>query len=399
MHHACVATVLAPGIRQRGAAPSAAALRDVFLLDPTWTFLNHGSFGACPRPVFEAYQRLQLELERQPVAFLEREYQDRLDAARSKLAEYVGADLDGLVFVRNTTAGVNAVARSLDLRPGDEVLTTNHEYGACVLTWQVVCRAAGARLVVAELPDPLVDPDSVVAALDAAAGERTRVVFVSHLASMTAAVLPVAAICRWARQRGVMSVIDGAHVPGQLALDLGTLGADAYVGNCHKWLCAPKGSAFLWVAEWLREHIEPLVVSWGCEEGAPFAARHSWGGTHDPAAALAVPTAIAFQARLRWDGVRERGHALAARLQDTLVARFGLAPLYTGPQWHAQMISVPVPWPTDEVGELQRRLRENARIEIPVISWGGRTLVRASFQGYNDGHDLDRLVQALEGMF
>jgi isopenicillin-N epimerase len=399
VHDACVTSVLAPGTRQRGAAPSAAALRDVFLLDPEWTFLNHGSFGACPRPVFEAYQRFQLELERQPVQFLEREYHNRIDAARSKLAEYVGADLDGLVFVPNTTSGVNAVARSLGLRQGDEVVTTNHEYGACVLTWQAVCRTAGARLVVADLPDPLVDVESVVAALDAAVSDRTRVVFVSHLASMTAAVLPVREICRWARRRGLTSVVDGAHTPGQISLDLATLGADAYVGNCHKWLCAPKGSAFLWVADWLRERVEPLVVSWGCEEGSPFAARHAWSGTHDPAAALAVPAAIAFQNRLRWDGVRERGHMLAERLQDVLTQRFGLAPLYSGPQWHGQMISVPVPWPCEEAGELQRRLRENCRIEVPVFSWSGHTLVRASFQGYNDSHDLDRLVQALEGLF
>ena len=392
-----MATVLAPGALRRGsAAPSAAALRDVFLLDSDWTFLNHGSFGACPRPVFEAYQRLQLELERQPVEFLEREYGQRIDAARARLADYLGADVDGLVFVQNTTAGVNAVARSVELGPGDEVLTTNHEYGACLLAWQAVCAARGASLVVAELPDPLVDAASVVAALEAASSPRTRVVFVSHLASMTAAVLPVASICRWAREHGAVSVVDGAHVPGQLDLDVPTVGADAYVGNCHKWLCAPKGSAFLWVAEWLRERVEPVIVSWGCEQGSPFANRYAWGGTHDPAASLAVPTAIAFQARLRWDDVRVRGHALAERFQAALIERNGMRPLYTSPEWHGQMVSVPVPWPAQEAGELQRRLRENARIEVPVIAWQGRTLVRPSFQGYNDAHDLGRLLAALD---
>lgn len=396
VHDAVVSTALAPGsLTRSGPAPSPAALRDVFLLDPNWTYLNHGSFGACPRPVFEAYQRFQLELERQPVEFLEREYPDRVDAARSRLADYLRAELDGLVFVQNTTAGVNAVARSLDLQPGDEVLTTNHEYGACVLAWQAACAARGARLVVADLPDPLRDAEGVLAALDDVATERTRVVFVSHLASMTAAVLPVAAICRWARERGAVSVIDGAHVPGQLALDLAVLGADAYVGNCHKWLCAPKGSAFLWVAEWLRDRIGPLVVSWGCEEGAPFAERYAWGGTHDPAAALSVPSAIAFQNRWHWDGVRTRGHALAERFQATLAEAYGIQPLYSGPEWHGQMVSVPVPWPAEEAGELQRRIRDSARVEVPVISWGGRTLVRPSFQGYNDGRDLDRLVHAL----
>lgn len=396
VHDAVMTSALVPASLPRPAsAPSPAALRDVFLLDPDWTFLNHGSFGACPRPVFESYQRLQIELERQPVAFLEREYAARLDAARTRLADYVGADVDGLVFVPNTSSGVNAVGRSLALGPGDEVLTTNHEYGGCLLAWEAICAAAGARLVVADLPDPLVDVESVVGALAAAATPRTRVLFMSHIASATAALLPVAEACRWARERGILSVVDGAHVPGQLALDVRAVGADAYVGNCHKWLCAPKGSAFMWVADWLRDQVQPLVVSWGCEPGSPFAARHSWGGTHDPAAALAVPAAIAFQSRLRWDVVRERGRALAARFTDAVVDRYGLAPLYAGPQWHGQMVSVPVPWPADEAPELKRRLLDSARIEVPVHAWDGRTLVRPSFQGYNDQHDLNRLVLAL----
>lgn len=231
-----------------GRAPAAAHLRGLFLLDPSFCYLNHGSFGACPRPVFETYQRLQRELERQPMDFLSRRYDERLDEARATVADLVHADLDGLVLLANTTAAVNTVARSLHLRPGDEILATDHEYAACVLAWRAAARAGAAEVVVAQLPEPLTEPAGVLAALDAARTDRTRVVFVSHLASVTSVLLPVREICGWARRHGLLSVVDGAHVPGQLPLDITAVGADAYIGNCHKWLCGPKATAFLRVA-------------------------------------------------------------------------------------------------------------------------------------------------------
>ncbi|HSV67076.1 MAG TPA: aminotransferase class V-fold PLP-dependent enzyme [Mycobacteriales bacterium] len=379
----------------RLAAPSAAALRDAFLLDPNWTYLNHGAFGACPRPVFETYQRLQLELERQPVELLERTYPARMDAARERLAGIVGADPEGLVFVPNTTTGVNTVARAIDLRPGDEVLLTDHEHGGCRLAWQAATAARGATVVTAALPLPFTDPAGVLAALEAARTPRTRVVFVSHLAAETAAVLPVSEVCRWAREHGVLSVVDGAHAPGQLPLHVTAIDPDAYVGNCHKWLCAPKATGFLWVRETLRDDVPPLVVTWGCVPGASFVQRHSWTGTHDPAAALAVPAAIAFAERHNWPVIRARGHALAARLGAELSERYGEPALYPpGTSWHGQMVSASVPW----VGDpkiLQRRLREEHRIEVPVHRWRDRVLVRASFGPYNDSNDLARLLDAL----
>lgn len=380
-------------------APSPAHLRDLFLLDPSVTFLNHGSFGACPRPVFEIYQRFQRDLERQPVDFLGRRYEGRLDVSRAALAALVNADVDGLVLLANTTAAVNTVARSLDLRPGDQVLTTDHEYGACLLAWEAAARARGAEVVIARLPDPLTGPDTVLAALDSARTDRTRVVFVSHLASVTSVLLPVVEICAWARASDVLSVVDGAHVPGQLPVDLLQVGADAYLGNCHKWLCGPKAAAFLWVAGPLRDVVEPLVVSWGCEPGVPFARRHSWGGTHDPAAALAVPAAIAFQDRYGWPEVRERGTELAARFQEQVVDRYGVRPLHPGGRaWHRQMISVPLPVPPDRADQVQRALLEDWRIEVHLRPWRGRTLVRASFQGYTDAADLDLLLTALDAV-
>jgi isopenicillin-N epimerase len=235
----------------------------------------------------------------------------------------------------------------------------------------------------------------VVAALEAAVTARTRVVFFSHLASATGAVLPAASICRWARQRSLVSIVDGAHIPGQLPLDVAAVGADAYVGNCHKWLCAPKGSAFCWVAPPLRDAVRPLVVASPVGEGTAFADRHAWRGTTDPAAVLSVPAAISFTERHGWPEVMARGRALAAGFAGAVAERFGERPLYpAGSAWHGQLVSAPVPW-SGTPEELQRRLREEDRIEVSVRGWSGRTLVRASFAAYNSARDGDRLVGAL----
>ena len=345
------------------------AARDAFLLDPDVVFLNHGSYGACPRPVFEAYQEWQRELEQRPVEFLWRRLPGLVSAARAELAAYVGASAEDLVFVPNATSGLNAVLRSLRLGPDDEVLTTVHEYGALVKTWQFV----GARLVVAE-------PDELAGAI----GRRTRVVFVSHVTSPTALVLPVAEICAAAREAGALAVVDGAHVPGQLPLDLDALGADVYAGNCHKWLCAPKGSAFLWARPEHQAWIAPLVISWGWGDGATFAERHGWQGTRDPAAYLAVPEAI------RWLHVHGREEERRELLRN-LVERL---PYPLVPGEHAPYMAA---WdlPPCDAAQTQRRLYDEHRIEVVVREWEGRQLLRVSIGPYNDADDLRRLEQGL----
>jgi isopenicillin-N epimerase len=345
-------------------------LRDQFLLDPGVTFLNHGSFGACPRPVLEACQAWQRELERQPVELLARRWDGLLEEARTVLAAYLGACAADLVFVANATTGMNTVARSLRLGADDEVLITDQEYGAVELAWE----ATGARLVRAPA-------DSLWEHVT----RRTRVLSVSHVSSPTGEILPVAQLCARAREAGLLSVVDGAHGPGHVPVDLAAIGADAYAGNCHKWLCAPKGAGFLWVREGLQERIDPLVVSWGWPE-AEFAMRHGWQGTRDPAPWLAVPAAIAFQREWRWDEVRARCHALVQRFFE----RSGLAPVA---EPFGQMAAARLP--RCDGKELQRRLREEHGIEVPVIGWQGRQLLRISVQGYNDDEDVDRLVAAL----
>jgi isopenicillin-N epimerase len=339
-----------------------------FLLDPEVVHLNHGGYGACPAPVFEAYQRFQRELERNPSEFLGRRFHELSGEARAELAMFVGARPDDLVFVPNATSGLNAAIRSLRLAPDDEVLTTRHEYGAVTRTWEFV----GARLVYAE-PEELAD----------AIGPRTRAVCVSHITSPTGLVLPVEKICAAAREAGVLSIVDGAHAPGQLPLDLEVLGADLYAGNCHKWLCAPKGAGFLWARPRHQRWLEPLVVSWGWGEETSFPERHGWQGTRDPAAALAVPAAI--EAHGTFD--LERCAAIATSFHDRLPP---VGPTPAPQMWATEL-------PTTDAPELQRRLFEEHRIEVVVQEWEGKTLLRVSIGPYTEPSDVERLIAALAG--
>ncbi|HEY5059390.1 MAG TPA: aminotransferase class V-fold PLP-dependent enzyme [Gaiellaceae bacterium] len=375
--------------------PTAAELREEFLLDPDVTFLNHGSFGACPRPVFERYQLWQRELEREPVDFIARRLPDLLAHARAAVAELVGARADDLTFVENATTGVTMAMRSLDLRPGDEVLATNLEYGACDLGWEWLCARTGAHYVRAEVPLPLAHADDVVDALFAQRSERTRAVFVSHITSETALRLPVEAIVARARAAGLVSIVDGAHAPAQVPLDLEALGADFYSGNCHKWLCAPKGAGFLHVRAEHQGRVDGAVVSWGYREPATFLSRTEMQGTRDPAAYLAVPDAIAFQRDRDWDDVRARCCALALETCGRLCALLGTEPI-AAPELLAQMASVRLPAGCDGAA-LQQRLWDEHRIEIPVMR-PEQDLLRISVACYTGREDVERLLDALPRM-
>lgn len=370
-------------------------MRDLFLLDPDVIFLNHGSFGACPVPVFDEYQRWQRELERQPVAFFRRAEGHLLDEARAELAAYLGTAADNVVFVTNATAGVNTVARSLDLQPGDEILGTDHEYGAVDYTWDYICGRTGAVYLRQPIPFPYTDDAAFVEALWRGVTPRTRVIAISHITSPTALTFPVAEVCRRAREAGILTIIDGAHAPGQIALNLDETGADFYTGNCHKWLCAPKGAGFLYARPEHHAWLYPLVVSWGCVPGKAFAARHQWQGTRDLSAYLAVPAAVNFQREHHWDAVRARCHTLAVQTRARIAALTGL-PHITHPANFAQMFTVPLP-PCD-VMALKDRLYDEYRVELPGIVWQDRPFIRISFQGYNTPADADGLLHALEAL-
>jgi isopenicillin-N epimerase len=370
-------------------------VRDQFLLRPDVVYLNHGSFGACPKPVFAAYQNWQLELERQPVEFLFRRGDALLDQARAALGQYVGAPSpDDLIFVPNATTGVNIVARSLPLRAGDEVLGTSHEYGACEYAWQFACAKTGARYVRADLPLPLTTPEDFIEQFWSAVTPQTRVIFISHISSPTGLIFPIDEICRRARAAGILTVVDGAHAPGQVAVDIAALDPDFYTGNCHKWMCAPKGSAFLYAR---REHqlmLEPMIVSWGWTPESTFVERHQWQGTRDIAAFLSVPAAIEFQAAHDWDRVRAECHALACETRDRLLEVPGVLPLTSRDDaWLGQMCAV-ILLPCDAV-TVKTRLYEEHCVEVPITEWQGSAVLRVSFQAYNTRADADALLDAL----
>lgn len=382
-------------------------LRAEFLLRPDVVFMNHGSFGACPRPVFEAYQRWQLELERQPVEFLGRRFGELMRGAREALAAYVGAAAQDLVYVPNATTGLNVVARALPLAPGDEVLATDHEYGALDRTWRFICARRGALYRNQPLPVPVESADQVVEAIWSGVTERTRVLFVSHITSPTALTLPVTELVRRAREAGILTVVDGAHAAGQIPLDLEALGADFYVANLHKWTLAAKGAAFLHARQGVQHLLEPLVVSWGWEpeqttllaldaaQTSPFILEQEWQGTRDIAAYLSVPAAIQFQAERDWPAVRRECHALLRSARQAMTDVTGLAPICPdSAEWYVQMASFPLP--ACDAGVLKRRLYDEHRIEVPITDWTGRQFVRVSIQAYNSAEDVAALVHSLK---
>jgi isopenicillin-N epimerase len=352
-------------------------VREHFLLDPEVVYLNHGSFGACPRPVFERYQAWQRELEREPTQFIARKLPELLEQARAALGAFIGADANDLTFVQNAGTGVNMAARALDLQPGDEVLATDLEYGACDLMWQWLCERTGAHYIRAEIGE-----------LFEHRSERTRAVFLSHITSETALLLPVEAIIAKAQAEGLVTIIDGAHAVAQVDLDLSTLGADFYAGNCHKWLCAPKGAGFLYVQPEWQERIDGAIVSWGYDEPATFLSRTELQGTRDSAAYLAVPDAIAFQ---REHDMREQCVALAREARRELCALLGTEPLAPDAQI-LQMASVRLPEPQLD---LSQRLFDEHRIEIPTMGPHRDDLLRISVAPYTEREDVERLLDAL----
>jgi isopenicillin-N epimerase len=372
-------------------------LRPSFLLDPDVVYLNHGSFGACPKPVFDAYQSLQRQLEREPVQFLAVHAADLLQTARSSLAEFVGCPPDDVVYFPNPTTAINMVARSLDLQPADEILTTDHEYGAMDRTWRFICGETGAVHVRASIPLPLPSTDEIVERIWGRVSPRTRIVFLSHITSQTAVTFPVDVICERAREAGIISIIDGAHAPGQIPLDLSTLGADIYTGACHKWLCAPKGSAFLYARPGIQPMLKPLVVSWGWEaeepSGSNFIDHHEWQGTRDLAAFLSVPDAIAFQRDHDWPAVQLACHQLAVRARARVNQVLGQEPICGDHAFH-QMFTISLPISDPE--RLQTQLFRDHRVEVPVFQWGNACRMRVSVQAYNSQADIDVLIEALD---
>ncbi len=378
-------------------------LADRFVLDPSLVFLNHGSFGACPRRVLDMQTEIRERMEADPLAFFDRDLPELLDAARRDVATLVMADAEGLAFVRNATSGVNAVLQSFPLAPGDAVLTTDHTYPACHNALAHWAGRAGAELIVAKVPYPLAHPDQVLEAITAAATPRVKLALIDHITSPTGLVFPIEAIVSALEGRGIAVLVDGAHAPGMVPLAIDAMAPSFYTANFHKWLCAPKGAAMLWVRRDRREDLHPTTISHGytTAKGSRFLAEFDWTGTDDPSAPLSVPEAARVMAEM--SGSLEA--LMAANRSLALSARRVLAdgleiPLPAPDSMIGSLASLPIPSRTDaSVGRdpLYLALFE-ARFRVPIFPWPGSRdrVLRVSAQRYNDLSEVEALLAAVQ---
>ena len=376
------------------------SLKDKFLLNPDIHYLNFGSFGACPKSVFENYQHWQRVLEYEPVQFINVNGPQYLADSRAALANYLDIeDKDDLVYITNPTLGVNIIAKNLSLSAGDEVLTTNLEYGACDRTWDLYCEKNNAVYRRQKIRLPIKDKESLIANFFEGVNERTKAIFISHITAATALILPVKEIVAIAKQKGLITIVDGAHVPGQIPLSIKDIDADFYTGACHKWMMAAKGCSFLYAAKRVQQLLkEPLIVSWGYKaikpSGSKFIDYNQMIGTRDFSAFLTVPTCIQFMQEHNWQQVAKDCSDMAIANAARFYALFGttaISPLTQ--EWIGQMVSIPVP--TDRAEELQRLLYTEYQLEVPFMRHGNTVYMRYSVNGFNEQADMDALYTVL----
>jgi isopenicillin-N epimerase len=373
-------------------------LSDQFLLRKDITFLNFGSFGASPRPVFERYQQYQLELEQEPVEFITNTGLHYLKESRNALAKFVGCAADDLVYVVNPSYAVNIVAKNYPLQSGDEVLTTAIEYGACDKTWNYYCKKVGAKYVKQPITFPLTTKEKFVEDFFKGLTAKTKIIFISHITSSTALRLPVEEICAIAKEKGLVTIVDGAHAPAQIDLDFNTLQADVYVGACHKWMMAPKGASFLYVKKEFQHLFDPLVISWGYDALFPSSSQfldyHQAQGTRDFSAFLTVPTAINFMEENDWKTVAKNCRQLTIDNVNKFATLLNTEPLtHNTDDFTVQMCSTKIK--TTEPEKLHNHLFEKYKIQVPIMRLDDSVFVRYSIQVFNTQNDLDTLCNAL----
>lgn len=374
-------------------------MKPEFLIDPKITFLNHGSFGACPKPIFEEYQRYQLELETEPVDFIQRKQPHYLKAARESLAKFVGCQAGDLFFTSNPTYAINIIMRSIGLEQGDEILATNHEYGAMDRTWNFYCKKSGAKYIRQEISLPITSKEQIIEEFWKGYNKNTKVVFLNQMSSATALIFPVKEICDKAQELGLITIVDGAHVPGHIDLNMADLNPDYYTGTLHKWMLAPKGSSFLYVKPEFQNDLEPLVVSWGYESLAPgesqFLDYHELQGTRDVSAFLCTPKVVEFLEKHDWKAVSESCKQLVLHNYQRFCDLLGTQPLSPlTSEFLGQMASVPIN--TNKPSELKNILYDKYKIQVPVMPLNGNFYIRYSINAYNSQADLDKLYDALE---
>ena len=374
-------------------------MKSQFLLDQNITFLNHGSFGSCPKPIFEEFQRFQRELESDPVEFITKKQPKYLKTARESLARFVCCQARDLFFTSNPTYAINVIMRSLKLNPGDEILATNHEYGAMDRAWNFYCKKSGAKYIRQNISLPVVSKERMIEEFWKGYNQNTKVIFLNQMSSATALIFPVKEICDRAKQLGLITIVDGAHVPAHIDLNISALNPDYYTGTLHKWMLAPKGSSFLYVKPELQDALEPLVVSWGYESVAPgesqFLDYHELQGTRDVSAFLCTPKVVEFLEQNNWKAVSKSCKEIVfnnyQRFCDLLNTK-PLSPITA--EFLGQMASVPVN--TKKPAELKEVLYTKYKIQVPVMPLNGNYYIRFSINAYNAQEDLDTLYKALQ---
>ena len=375
------------------------SLKDQFLLRPDIHFLNFGSFGATPKPIFQKYQDWQRVLEAEPVQFIAFDGYQYLADSRAALAKYLNcADKDDLVYVTNPSFAVNMIAKSFPLEAGDEILATDIEYGACDRTWEYYCKKKGARYRRQKINLPIANKEQFIEDFFKGCNEKTKAIFISHITSATGLILPAAEICAIAKEKGLITIVDGAHAPAHIALDLSKIQADFYTGACHKWMMAPKGCSFLYATKSVQPICDPMIVSWGYQAAKPshsnFLDYHQMIGTRDFSAFLTVETCIEFMEQHNWKTVGHQCHQMVLDHAPRFFALFNSKPICPlDSKWIGQMISIPIQTPDPE--KLQRTLFLDYKIEVPIMRQGNDVYLRYSINAFNTVEDLDALYNAI----
>ena len=374
-----------------------AQLKSLFMLDPKITYLNHGSFGACPRPIFEELINWQKQLEYEPVKHLAYDIYDHLEESRDALSKYVNCNKDDIIFTPNPSTALNTVIKSLDLKKDDEILTTNHEYGALDKTWNFICKKTGAKYIKTKISLPLLSNKKFIKKIESKISKKTKIIFISHVTSSTALIFPVKQISELAKKHNIFCIIDGAHAPAFLDLDIDKIDCDVYVGACHKWMCSPKGVSFLYVKKEYQNIIDPLVVSWGYESEFPgkskFLDYHQWQGTRDMSAYLTIPTTIDFLKKYNWNKITSECREINLWARDEINQMLNKKALCKT-KFLGQMSSIYIK--KEATIDYHIYFYKKYKIQIPFILWNNISFIRISIQAYNTKEDIYKLLDALK---
>jgi len=371
--------------------------KSLFLLDKETIHLNHGSFGACPKPIFDALVSWQKKLEFNPTKFLAFDIFVHLEKSRESLSEYINCDKNDIVFFPNPSTALNTVIKSLDLKKDDEILTTNHEYGALDKTWNFICKNTGAKYIKQNIKLPLKSKNEFINTFIQGINKNTKVIFISHITSSTGLIFPAEELCQIARENNIFCIIDGAHVPAHIDLDIKKLNPDIYTGACHKWMCAPKGTAFLYAKKNIQDDINPLVVSWGYDAEIPGVSKyldyHQWQGTNDPSPYLTVPDVIAFLKEYNWKDVSLNCRKINIEARKLVNKTLNKMPI-SEDEFIGQMSAIEIKC-TDSI-QLIKKIYEDFKIVVPIVKWENKMLLRFSIQAYNSMEDIEKLIFAMK---